>query len=288
MNQAVEIMLERYKKESREEYLNALKEIVQEIALLGLWRAKFFEHAAFYGGTALRILYGLDRFSEDLDFSLLKKTSTFKLDAYNLAVQSELRAFGFDVSVSTKEKIQESNIQSAFIKAGTLKQLINIKTPNRFLNEIANNQMIKIKMEVDIEPPPGFKTEAKYLLMPVPFSIVSYQKPDLFAGKLHAILCRSWNNRVKGRDWYDLVWYVSRGIACRIEHLKERLIQSGHVPKGNVLDELKLKKMLLERLDSVSIDQAKEDVELFVKNREALKVWSHDFFKEVIEKITVT
>src|SRR5258708_11206041 len=104
MHYAIEQMLKKYNCCSQLDYLNSLKEIFQEIALLGLWRAKFYEKAAFYGGTALRILYGLDRFSEDLDFTLLKNTKNFDLSPYNQAIADELSSFGFKVSVETKIK----------------------------------------------------------------------------------------------------------------------------------------------------------------------------------------
>src|SRR5438309_3791037 len=123
MNPAILSMLDRYKCVTAQDYENALKEIIQEIALLGLWRAKFYEHAAFYGGSALRILYGLDRFSEDLDFTLLRPDKTFSLASYNQAIMDELRSFGFKVEVVTKTKKIVSNIESAFIKADSKQQL---------------------------------------------------------------------------------------------------------------------------------------------------------------------
>lgn len=116
MDQVILSMLEEYRCTSDIDYENALKEIMQEIALLGLWRAKFFEHAAFYGGTTLRVLYRLNRFSEDLDFSLLKPNNEFKLNQYLNAIQSELTAFGFDTEIVMKDKNVDANIQSAFLK----------------------------------------------------------------------------------------------------------------------------------------------------------------------------
>jgi hypothetical protein len=201
MNEAVGRMLARYEARRLEDYVRALREILQEIALLGLWRSKFFEHAAFYGGTALRILHGIDRFSDDLDFSLIRPSSRFDLSRYSTALQTEIRSFGFEVRVVTKEKEARSAIQSAFLKADTLKQLVVVEAGREMMRELPRGQVLKIKIEVDTDPPPGFETETRFLLHPIPFSVRTYVLPDLFAGKMHAVLCRRWKSRVKGRDW---------------------------------------------------------------------------------------
>ena len=214
MNEAVARMLERYDNHSLEDHLQALREILQEIALLGLWRSKFFDKAAFYGGTALRILYGLDRFSEDMDFSLLSPMDDFELSAYTTALQKELAAFGFDVRIDQRDKSAESAIQSAFLKANTLTQLLVIESSEDLLKTVHRGQILKIKLEIDTDPPPEFETHTRYLLQPIPFAVRTYTLPDLFAGKMHAILCRRWKNRVKGRDWYDLVWYAKGNDGC--------------------------------------------------------------------------
>ena len=209
MNDSVQSMLEKYKPRSEQDYTNALKEIIQEIALLGLWRSKFYEHAAFYGGSALRILYQLNRFSEDLDFSLLKPDPEFTLAPYNQSICDELNAFGFTVEVKTKEKQVNTSIESAFIKANTKTQLMMIHAPQSLIQQTHGMHQLKIKMEVDTDPPAGFQTEVKTLLQPIPFSVKTYTLPDLFAGKIHALLCRPWKIRVKGRDWYDFIWYIT-------------------------------------------------------------------------------
>jgi predicted nucleotidyltransferase component of viral defense system len=205
MHDALTRMLAKYKPARLEDTMRALREIMQEIALLGLWRSKFFESAAFYGETAMRVLYGLDRFSEDLDFSLLKPMGNFDISRYLSALQKELEAFGFDVRIEQRNKAVESAVQSAFLKADTLAQLLVIETAEEILHKVPRGQVLKIKLEVDTDPPPGFSTETKYLLQPIPFAVRAYTLPDLFAGKMHAILCRKWKTRVKGRDWYDLV-----------------------------------------------------------------------------------
>lgn len=285
MNNAVETMLKKYQCTTESDYINALKEIFQEIALLGLWRSKFFEHAAFYGGTALRIVYQLDRFSEDMDFSLLAPEESFKLGKYNEAIAAELNAFGFNVEVTTKLKNHNSAIESAFIKANTIEQLLAIEVPKNITEYIHGMNTIKIKMEVDTNPPGDFLTEAKNLLLPIPFSVLTFTPPVLFAGKLHALLCRAWKNRIKGRDLYDYVWYVSRDVPAHLKHLEARLRQSGHWQKEEPLTESVLKQLLLDKIDNVDFDAAKKDVINFIKDKFALTVWSTDFFRDLTNKL---
>lgn len=288
MNEVINSMLARYTCSTSQDYENALKEIMQELALLGLWRSKFFEVAAFYGGTALRILYGLDRFSEDLDFSLLSPNLDFKLSHYNEAIAAELRGVGFDVTVTSKEKNKESMIQSAFIKASTVEQLLLINVHHGVLVNVPKDQVIKIKMEVDINPPSGFSTEAKILLRPIPFSVLTYQQPDLFAGKLHALLCRPWVQRVKGRDWYDFVWYVSHKIPVRLGHLQQRLIQSGALLPEQPFDQQVLNAMLRDKINQVDFEVAKKDILPFIRDPAAVSLWSRDFFLGLSEQLGVS
>lgn len=287
MNSAIIAMLKKYDCHSRQDYENALKEIIQEIALLGLWRSKFFEVAAFYGGTALRILYGLNRFSEDLDFSLLVPNENFNLTHYINAVEAELSGMGFAATVTTKEKTTESAIQSAFIKAETLTHLLLIDVQPSLRANIPQGQSLKIKLEVDINPPGGFSTEAKILLNPIPFSVLTYQAPDLFAGKMHAILCRGWANRVKGRDWYDLVWYISQNIPLRLSHLQERLLQTQSIQPEQILDKDTLLSLLNTKIDNLDVEAAKRDILPFIRDPAAVAIWSRDFFQKVIQQITV-
>jgi len=285
MNEAVKRMLERYERKRVEDYVKALREILQEIALLGLWRSRFFEKAAFYGGTALRILHGMDRYSEDLDFSLLKPSARFDLSRYCNAMENEIRSFGFEVTVSGKTKSDRSAIQSAFLKADTLKHLLVINTNDSLIRSIPHGQALKIKIEVDTDPPPGFDTETRFLLQPISFSIRSFSLPDMFAGKMHAVLCRAWKGRVKGRDWYDLVWYVANHPKLHLKHLEQRMIQSGHLKNAQRLTPDKLLDITETVIKKLDVNQARREVEPFVKNHETLTVWSRDFFRHVIERI---
>ena len=285
MHEAVTRMLAKYEPKSVDDSVRALREIIQEVALLGLWRAKFFEHAAFYGGTALRILYGLDRFSEDLDFSLLEPSPDFNLARYTASLEEELLAFGFNVRVEMVDKAVESAVQSAFLKANTRNELLVIEAGEELTGQVAAGQVLKVKIEVDTDPPPGFTTSTRYLLQPIPFAVRSYSLPDLFAGKMHAILFRKWKNRVKGRDWYDLVWYAANHPQLNLGHLEQRMRQTGHWSGENSLSPVVFTDLLFEAIDRLDVNQARKDVAPFVKDQQMLALWSHDFFQDVASRI---
>lgn len=285
MQGAIAQMLAKYACKSADGYVQALREILQEIALLGLWRSKFFEHAAFYEDTALRILYGLDRFSEDLDFSLLKPVEDFDLESYSKSLEKELVAFGFDVKVEVKNKSSETAVQSAFLKGNTANQLLVIQAGQEVVREIPPGQLVKIKLEIDTDPPGGFSTENKYLLQPIPFSVRSYVLPDLFAGKMHALLCRKWKNRVKGRDWYDFVWYCANHPQLHLAHLEKRMRQSGHWAEDTPLEDESFLKLISQAIEQLDIDQAKSDVLPFVREPASLDVWSQDFFRDIVNRV---
>ena len=285
MHEAVTRMLAKYEPKSVDDSIRALREIIQEVALLGLWRAKFFEHAAFYGGTALRILYGLDRFSEDLDFSLLTPSPDFNLARYTASLEEELQAFGFNVRVEMVDKAVESAVQSAFLKANTRNELLVIEAGEELTGQVAAGQVLKVKIEVDTDPPPGFNTQTRYLLQPIPFAVRSYSLPDLFAGKMHAILFRKWKNRVKGRDWYDLVWYVANHPQLNLAHLEQRMRQTGHWSGEKSLSPVVFTDLLFEAIDRLDVNQARKDVAPFVKDQQMLALWSHDFFQDVASRI---
>lgn len=285
MNTAIEQMLDRYQCRSLEDYRSAVREIFQEIALLGLWRSKFFEHAAFYGGTCLRIFYGLDRFSEDIDFSLFKPNREFDLKKYHAALKSEFHSFGFEVSVEPRIKPATAAIQSAFIKAGTYQNMIAIEVPQNIRRVLHRNEVLKIKMEIDVDPPGSFSTEAKVLYQPIPFTVPVFSSPDLFAGKMHALLCRGWKNRVKGRDWYDFVWYVGRGVRLNTRHLFERMVQSGHWQASEPLTSSALMDLLEKKIKMTDFNIAKEDVSPFLKDPAAIALWSKDFFIGLLPRL---
>jgi predicted nucleotidyltransferase component of viral defense system len=285
MHEAVARMLSKYECRGLNDYINALREILQDIALLGLWRSKFFEKAAFYGGTALRVLYGLDRFSEDMDFSLLEPFDSFDIMSYIAFLERETKGFGFDIRVERIDKTLQTPVQSAFLKADTRNQLLVIETGEEILKAIPKGQILKIKLEVDTDPPPGFETQTRYLLQPIPFSVRVFVLPDLFAGKMHAILCRRWKSRVKGRDWYDLVWYAANHPELHLYHLEQRMRQTGDWKEDAPLTSEGFKDMLIHTIKSIDVDQTRKEVEPFVRDPENLSIWSHEFFLDIVSRI---
>lgn len=287
MNQAIIDMLALYQINSVSDAENALKEIIQEITLLGLHRANFFEKAAFYGGTSLRILYNLPRYSEDLDFTLFKQDSKFNLAPYFSFIEKELEAYGFEVKIERVNKINNSNIESAFIKANTKIHFLKIKAFDPFGPKVQANTKLQIKFEVDTQPAINFESEARYLLSPISFPIITLKKPDLFAGKIHALLYRKWNNRVKGRDFYDYIWYLKNKIPVRLDYLREKAIQSKHCKANEFQNLEQLKKELYKRFKIVNFAKAKEDVLPFIKDPQELSHWNIDFFMQITEKIKV-
>ncbi len=286
-------MLEKYDLMNSNSSYDALREILQEIVLLGLYDAGFFKYATFYGGTALRILHNLPRFSEDLDFSLLKSNPEFNLVPYEEAIVSTLKSFGFDVTIEIKEKNSSSAIASAFVKGNTIEHLISINAPKDITNKIHRDQAVKIKLEVDTNPPLEFETANIIRLTPRPFSINAFTLPSLYAGKMHAILCRAWSTRPKGRDWYDLVWYIANEVELDSIHLKSRLSQScKYLEENNIqipseLSKETLKNLLLQRIETLDVAKAKNDVQPFIKDIREIELWSKEFFVAVIENMKV-
>jgi len=275
--------IEEYKPQNEEEILSALREIMQEITLAGLSRTDFFEKAAFYGGTALRIFYGLDRYSEDLDFSLLKPDSNFSIEPYFKAVLDEFNSLGLTVSIKEKKKTKQTAIDSAFLKAETIWKEIVLED---IIKEIGvhSNKTLKIKIEVDRQPPLNFKTEEKLLLRPFSFYVKCFTKPSLFSGKMHALLFRKWKNRVKGRDWYDLEWYIKKGIPLDVNHFLTRAKDTNDWQEDNISAD-QIIELLDMKIKSVSFSSIKEDVVRFIKNDDFLSIWSPEYFKDLIEKI---
>lgn len=281
MNNIIEQMIGRYEPASLYDRKNAMKEVIQEIVLCGLSRADFFKKAAFYGGTALRVFYGLDRFSEDLDFSLLKPDPVFELSAYFPALKKEAEAFGLRVDISEKEKNKKSNIQSAFLKGNTKEHLLKFYSDESLLSSVPSNEVIKIKFEIDTDPPAYAGFEHRYRLQPAPYEISLYDAPSLFAGKVHAVICRAWQSRVKGRDLYDYVFYLSQGIPVNLRHLNARLVQSGYMGSDLRCTEKCIKDILYDRFADIDYEQAKEDVLPFIKDSSSLKLWNREFFRQI-------
>ncbi len=266
-----EQMLSKYQILTDNDRRNATYEVMQEITLAGLYRGGFFDKAAFYGGTCLRIFHGLERFSEDLDFSLLSHDTTFSIEDYFDAIVAEFKATGRDVDITKKAKKVFSNVESAFLKDDTQTYDVSFRT----------EKSLKIKIEVDIKPPLDFTTEQKLLVQPFSFMTRCFTLSDLYAGKMHALIFRNWKSRVKGRDWYDFEWYVRRGVALDFNHFAARTKEFN----GIDITKEEFEVLLKERLGSTDIAMVKKDVEPFIKNHKELEIWSNDYFVQLADMI---
>jgi predicted nucleotidyltransferase component of viral defense system len=286
--QVLDQMLKKYDINTVEQKKHAIKEIIQEIVLSGLSRSNFFKDAAFYGGTALRIFYGLDRFSEDLDFTLLVNNQDFDFDYYISFVRNEVESLGLKFEVEENSKTKETNIKTAFLKGNTKEQfLIFYPNSNQDTAILHADEKIKVKFDIDTNPPKYANTEIKYRLLPYPYQVRVYDLPSLFAGKIDAVLSRNWKSRVKGRDFYDYIYFLSMDVIVNIKHLKERLIQSKYIESTFELNKESLITLLNKRFDEIDFDIVKKDVEPFIKDISVLELWSKDFFKEITKKIAV-
>ena len=252
---------------------NAIHEVMQQIALAGLARGGFFQKAAFYGGTCLRLLHDMRRFSEDMDFSLLEPDRNFRFEDYFPAVVEEFKLAGKDVEIKMKHKGQPSAIESAFLKESSDVFDIGFTTEKR----------LKVKIEVDIDPPPKFSTEMCVLNEPRSCIVRAYTLPDLFAGKVSAALFRKWKHRVKGRDWYDVAWYIAKRVPLDLAHLIERAKESA--PEADVSTPEKVLAAFDARIDAIDFEDARLDVEPYVMDKLDLDVWGADFFRQMVRKI---
>ena len=250
---------------------NALYEVMQQVVLSGLYRGGFFKEAAFYGGTCLRIFHGLRRYSEDMDFSLLAKNPDFTLEPYFPAIIEEARLLGRTVTITKKDKRTFGKVESAFLKDNTDVYNLTFQT----------EKALKIKIEVDVNPPLEFSTEQKLLLQPFSFTTRCFILPDLYAGKMHALTFRAWKNRIKGRDWYDFEWYVRNRVALDFEHLKVRTKEFNDI---DLTKELFLE-LLKERISKADIDVVKADVIPYIIDKRELDIWSNDYFLQLADMI---
>ncbi len=271
MNEVFEQMLSHYDISSTDAHRNALFEVTQQVALAGLQRGGFFEKAAFYGGTCLRIFHGLHRFSEDLDFSLLVPDDTFDLKDYFPVLIAEFNNLGREVTITKKDKKNVGRVESAFLKDTTDVYNLSFQT----------ERSIKIKIEVDTNPPVGFETEQKLLMQPYSFMTRCFTLPDLFAGKMHALIFRQWGQRVKGRDWYDFEWYIRNGVPLNFNHFKERAREFN----GLDISKQDFISMLKDRLKSADITLVKKDVLPFLQFPDETNIWSNEYFCLLADKL---
>ena len=268
-NEIYDNMLSAHDVSTEQQRRNAIFKVNQQVILAGLYNGGFFDVAAFYGGTCLRIFHGLQRFSEDMDFSLLTPDDKFDFTKYFQPIIDEFAIVGREVEIKKKDKKGVGKVESAFLKDNTDVYDVSFQA----------DKSIKIKIEVDTQPPLNFRTEQKLLLQPHSFMIRCFTLPDLFAGKMHALVYRGWKNRVKGRDWYDFEWYVRHNVPLGFAHLAERVRQfnNGEIGQAEFMAQLKY------RLASANINQVKSDVLPFVRNPKELDIWSNDYFVQLAD-----
>ncbi len=271
MNELYEKMLSAYDQSTDAARRNAIYEVSQQIVLAGLADGGFFDKAAFYGGTCLRIFHGLKRFSEDMDFTLLKEDESFRFEQYFQPVIDQFALVGRRVEIRKKDKKGFGKVESAFLKDNTDVYDLSFQT----------EKSIKVKIEVDTAPPLKFATEQKLSLQPKSFMTRCVALPDLFAGKMSALAFRAWKTRVKGRDWYDFEWYVRNGVPLGWSHLQERIRQS----TGQGMTPEQFQAALRERLGGTDIELVKKDVLPFINDPHELDIWSNDYFLQLADKI---
>ena len=272
MNELYEKMLSAYDQSTDTARRNAVYEVSQQIVLAGLADGGFFDKAAFYGGTCLRIFHGLNRFSEDMDFTLLKEDNSFYFEHYFQPIIDQFALVGRKVEINKKEKKIFGKVESAFLKDNTDVYDLSFQT----------EKSIRVKIEVDTIPQLKFTTEQRLLLQPKSFMTRCVTLPDLFAGKMHALAFRVWKNRIKGRDWYDFEWYVANKVPLDFAHLQKRTQEFN----GMELTKEEFISTLKERLASTNMNLVKQDVMRFLRtDPHSLDIWSKDYFLQLADMI---
>ena len=251
---------------------HAQHEVMQRIALSGLYRAGFFEHAAFYGGTCLRIFHDLRRFSEDMDFTLVEKNPNIHLEDCFPQIIEAFKLTGREVTIKKKDKKTFGKVESAFLKDNTDVYDITFQT----------EKTIKVKIELDTNPPLGFDTEQRPLFKPFSFMTRCVTLPYLYAGKMHALAFRNWKTRVKGRDWYDFEWYVGNKIPLDFAHLQHRIYEFN----GIMMSKDDFMTVLKERLAYTDMEVVKDDVLRFLRtDPHELDICSNAYFLQLADMI---
>lgn len=262
-------MVAEYQQQASTSTPNVEQEVMQKIALAGLSRGGFFKHAAFYGGTCLRLFHQLPRYSEDMDFTLREKNSDIHLEDFFPYIIEEFHLAGHEVVIQKKDKKIFGRVESAFLKENT--EVFDIKFQTK--------KTVKVKIEMDTDPPLGFETEDLLLSRPYPFVVRCVALPDLYAGKMHALLYRNWKTRVKGRDWYDFQWYVANRVPLNFEHLQKRIreFNDEDITKERFME------MLHEKLSTTDMESVKQDVRGFIFNQRDIDIWSNDYFLKLAD-----
>ena len=262
-------MVAEYQQQESTSTPNVEQEVMQKIALAGLSRGGFFKHAAFYGGTCLRLFHQLPRYSEDMDFTLREKNSDIHLEDFFPYIIEEFHLAGHEVVIQKKDKKMFERVESAFLKENT--EVFDIKFQTK--------KTVKVKIEMDTDPSLVFETEYLPLSRPYLFVVRCVALPDLYAGKMHALLYRNWKTKVKGRDWYDFQWYIANRVPLNFEHLQKRIreFNDEDITKERFME------MLHEKLSTTDMESVKQDVRGLIFNQHELDIWSNDYFLKLAD-----
>lgn len=279
---SIEQIIKSYNPSTIDETKAIVREVVQSIILVGLSRSGFFTKASFYGGTALRIFYGLNRYSEDLDFTLNDVDPNFSIEPYINKIKEVALSYGLDLEIVTKIK---TPIERAFAKLNTYHTFISLKLNDSIVSSLHKDEVLKVKFEIDCHPSLGFNTESKWLDIPEFAQIVVLDEPSLFAGKLHAILCRNYKNTVKGRDYYDFLFYIQKRVKPNLSYLRNKLVETGKISKSESFDICVLRNMLKEQFKNVDFSQVKKDAARFVFKNEDLSFYTKELFIQMVDRI---
>ena len=285
MLSTIEELINSYNPKNPNEMKLALREVVQSIVLIGLSRANFFAKASFYGGTALRIFYGLNRFSEDLDFTLNEVNESFTLKPYIKSIKEVALSYGFNINVEIKSKKINTPIESAFAKLNTYMTFISAKLDGKLTKHIHKDELIKVKFGVDCNPSISFNIENKWITYPEIASINVLDLESLFAGKIHAILCRNYKNNVKGRDFYDFIFFINKGVKPNMVYLKDKLVASKVIKEDDDFSMDVLKKLLLNRFNQVDFSKIEQDAKNFTIHSEDLSLYCKELFIDCLSRL---
>lgn len=261
---------------------NALKEILQELALYALWRSDFFDVALFQGGTSLRILHGLPRFSEDLDFLLRVPDPEFDWSPYLKSLTNVLSQFGLKLEAQSRPRMDKA-VRQAVIKEDSIASQLDLSFAGA-----GRPKTIRIKLEIDVNPPTGSGEATTFLDFPTDHEVRHQDLPSNFALKIHALLCRGF---LKGRDWFDFSWYVSRAVPPNLALLRNALVQAGPWAGHEtiVVDMAWLQGSLEDTIRRIAWKEAAEDVRRFLRPAElkSVELWSERFFLAKLEKLAM-
>ena len=287
--QIVREMMSRYDLPNQGIASRALREILQELVLFSLYQARFFEGVVFYGGTALRIIHGLDRFSEDLDFTVREQVGEFSFRSFGETIIRGLENFGIEAVFENQEhRSAGQGIARSNIRTGPISDILSVG-PSGSLEGISRlfpaNQTVRIRLEVDTGPPGSFLEESVFLLYPIAFPVMTMSLSSMFAGKMHALLCRPWRGRVKGRDWFDFVWFLQKRVSLNLGYLEDKLRGSGNFESNDPLSLADVKKMYLARVETLDVEGAKRDVGPFLRDAVSISAWSRELFVSLADRI---